>query len=334
MKFDDFSWILVLEAVLPFVILSIILIFTITSGRKKFKLAARKLILSVKTNEPDEKKAIYQFLTSNLSLDKKLAKKQVKKLMNERKFLIRNLVSGLLDKNIEAISQLNDDLCRVSAAYHQLKPVVTEQAAPPEEVVEEVSDTDQTEVNDLKKEIKSLKQEVHITLTTLNNIFKEFSSMFGEDDVPKEQMSVDQIITAMESFAGASSEPVAVAEEENQEDTTADATEEPNTQETTAEEAEESDTQEATAEEAEKADETLEAAPEETLDAQLEQSLKDMGVDDTALGEDVPNDDLDNALDDIDSALDELELDASDDEPDWGDAFAESGDVMESDEKK
>ncbi|MDQ7050605.1 MAG: hypothetical protein Q9M92_14170 [Enterobacterales bacterium] len=325
MKFDDFSWILVLEAVLPFVILSLILIFTITAGRKKFKLAARRLILAVKNNEVDEKKAVYTFLTDNLLMDKKLAKKQVKKIMNERKFLIRNLVSGLLDKNIDAIADLNQDLGRVSATYHKLKPTLPEAPVVEEEVVEEPVAGDEEQVKQLNKDIKSLKQEVHITLTTLNNIFKEFSSMFGEDDVSKEQMSVEQIITAMESFSGAA----ATDDDSQQQASDANITE----TETETESDKDNESTPDLSEETESASESVaDETKEETLDTQLEQSLKDMGVDDTALGEEV-NDSLDSALDDIDSALDELELDASDDEPDWGDAFAESGDVMDSEKK-
>ena len=330
MKFDDFSWILVLEAVLPFVIVSIILIFTITSGRKKFKLAARRLILAVKNNENDEKKAVYTFLTDNLLMDKKQAKKQVKKIMNERKFLIRNLVSGLLDKNIEAIADLNQDLGRVSASYHSLKPTLPEApvAVEPEQVEEAVAADDGEQVKQLNKDIKSLKQEVHITLTTLNNIFKEFSSMFGEDDVSKEQMSVEQIITAMESFSGKPATEVD-SPEQVASDLSQDSDEQQDDAEASLDEPEQDIAEEA---ESSNKDAATEEPKEETLDTQLEQSLKDMGVDDTALGEEV-NDSLDSALDDIDSALDELELDASDDEPDWGDAFAESGDVMDSDKK-
>jgi chromosome segregation ATPase len=59
----------------------------------------------------------------------------------------------------------------------------------------------QAEIEELKQEIKGLKQEVHITLTTLNNIFAEYSSMFGEE-VTRKDMSVEQILTAMESFSG------------------------------------------------------------------------------------------------------------------------------------
>jgi hypothetical protein len=197
MNSDNISVILILEGILPFLVLSIVLIMAIMAGRKKFKQASKSLILHVKANEGKEKQAILTFLTAKLSIDEKTAKKKVKKIMNERKFLIRNLVSGILDKNVEAISRLNLDLCRVSDHYHQL-----DVQAAPQEGEQGLSKEIEEMLATLKSEIKSLKQEVHITLTTLNNIFKEFSSMFGVDDIPEGVMSVDQIITAMESFSG------------------------------------------------------------------------------------------------------------------------------------
>jgi len=284
----DLSWVLILEAALPFVVLSVLLIITIMAGRKKLKRAAKLLILNVKANEEKEKQAILTFLKDKLAIDEKMAKKNAKKIMNERKFLVRNLVSGILDKNVETIGQLNQDLCSLSNQYHQLEV----QAPPLEEADNEPSEEALENEAELKSEIKSLKQEVHITLTTLNNIFKEFSSMFGEDDIPEGEMTVDQIITAMESFSGKN-----VANDDKHEENV---------------------------ESSEQNDE----APKSELQENVEP--EDRSVDTTAKDEELDFS-VDNAIDDIDSALDELELgesDADDDEPDWGDAFSESGDEM------
>jgi len=284
----DLSWILVLEAVLPFAVLTVVLIMAIMAGRKKIKQAAKLLILNVKANEAKEKQAILTFLTEKLALDEKTAKKSTKKIMNERKFLIRNLVSGILDKNIETIGQINDDLCRISNQYHQLEVQAPAQEEPEEALSEEAAEQEA----ELKSEIKSLKQEVHITLTTLNNIFKEFSSMFGEDDIPEGVMTVDQIITAMESFSGKSA-----IDEEGDGDLQDDANSE--------------------TESASEADEQSDATTDFVEDTSSDEEALDFSVD--------------SAIDDIDSALDELELGESetdDEEPDWGDAFAESGDEM------
>ena len=313
MNSESISLLLILEAVLPFLVLSIVLILAIMGGRKKYKQAAKSLILDVKANEDKEKQAILTFLKDKLAIDEKTAKKKVKKIMNERKFLVRNLVSGILDKNVEAISQLNQDLCRVSSRYHQLEVSVIPQEEPQDE--ELLEQAEEREVA-LKSEIKSLKQEVHITLTTLNNIFKEFSSMFGEDDIPDGEMSVDQIITAMESFSGKDVEGLS-DDSDNADYESPDVIDEP--------ESEQQEVQKQDEEELSGSDEKL---PEQS--AKEDQASDQTSTEDKALDFSV-----DSAIDDIDNALDELELgetENDDDEPDWGDAFAESGDKMEGDD--
>jgi len=332
----EFPWVLILEFVLPFAVLSIVLTMVIIGGRKKFKEAAKRLILSVKTTEDSEKEALLSFLSNKLGYDEKQAKKKAKKIINERKFLIRNLVSGLLDKNVEAISQLNNDLSRVTDCYKNLEVINAITEEPTEVEVEESAAE-----KELKSEVKSLKQEVHITLTTLNNIFKEFSSMFGEDDVPKGQMSVDQIITAMESFSGKSAvqEVDEVSSESlEQSEVSSEPEVEPEPETEPEIEAEPEASIEPAIEEASVEPEVLSESDKPSEPVAMEESTGQEPepvaepVVDSAEAEELDFA-IDSAIDDIDSALDGLELDASDEEPDWGDAFAESGDTMEGEPK-
>jgi len=333
----DPSLLLMIEAAAPFFILSIVLTLTLTGGKKKMRKAVKQLILDVKSSEKRDRDAVKVFLKDKLNLDNKQIKKASKKILNERKFLLRNIISGILDKNLEAISLLNQDLNRVCKQYHQLE--VAEIEVKVEEVTEEVEEeSKEDKTKQLKKDIKSLKQEVHITLTTLNNIFKEFSSMFGEN-VPEGDMSVDQIITAMESFSNKESsivpdsiEPPLESKPESAESA---AKVEPKSVTEVSEQLEEkNDSNKQTpveeykvvSEDAETDDESF---PE---DASISEQL------DNILGDDA--DDIDfsgvDEVDDIDGALDMLELDSTDEEegePDWGDAFAESGDVMEDDKE-
>ncbi|TQV82983.1 hypothetical protein [Aliikangiella coralliicola] len=321
MNNDFVSWLIVIEVALPLFILCLLLIWVLVSGRKKYKEAARRLILKIKNNEDSQKQELMNFLTGKLSIDDAKAKKLSKKIINERKFLFRNLISSLLDKNTEALSGLEDDLTRITSHYHQLEVVAQVAEEPEDEETEKGEDIDE-----LKQEIKSLKHEVHVTLTTLNNIFGEFSSMFGEE-VPETEMSVDQIITAMESFSGKTGNTDAASEQEvdiEVEDTLED---EPD----------------AFAEEDLGADEALkEAAPEETAGEDVgweeiddpEEGVADVSAEETTSDETPEEEEesldfsLDSELDDIDSALDGLELGATaeDDEPTWDDAFEESGD--------
>lgn len=325
----DLSWLLVLQAVLPFFVLNVVLILVIMAGRKKFRLAAKKLIKAVKSNEAVEREKLITFQTEKLAIEVNTAKKNAKKIINERKFIIRNLVSGLIDKNVEAVSLLDQDISNLTDKYHQLKiGLATAEPIKEELPVEKMEEPAPVEdkSKELKKEIKNLKQEVHITLTTLNNIFKEFSSMFGEDDVTDSQMSVDQIITAMESFAGKSTSET----DENEGDEI-----EENVESIANPEAD----IESEVSTAQQTDEPViaksEDVPTDVEEEQREQTILRTEPEEKAADK---ADDLDfsvdAAIDDIDSALDELELDSTDEEPDWGDAFAESGDTMEDDPDK
>ncbi|WP_196137706.1 hypothetical protein [Aliikangiella sp. G2MR2-5] len=342
-----FSWLIVLEAVLPFLTLSIVLIIIMVRARKKNKEAVRSLILRVKNGEESQKAMLLSFLTQKLGIEETAAKKQSKKMINERKFLVRNLISVLLDKNMEAVVGLEDDLNRIAKMYHDLEVQVPSSDTAEVEIHEEEIDIDE-----LKSEIKSLKHEVHVTLTTLNNIFAEFSSMFGEE-VPETEMSVDQIITAMESFSGksASEDFSADPEEEDELDgfdafaeSAADILEE--TEEAVEDDLvmEEIDVDSFEEDEAEVEDEPVEDFEEDSemeadSESKSEAGESELDETETASSTDTKDDDeldfsIDSELDDIDSALDELELgisediedDEEDEEPSWDDAFAESGD--------
>ena len=61
MNSTDFSWLLIVESILPFLVLNIVLVLVILAGRKKFKLAAKKLIREVKSNEQIEREKLISF---------------------------------------------------------------------------------------------------------------------------------------------------------------------------------------------------------------------------------------------------------------------------------
>ena len=322
------SWIIILEVALPFIVLSLVLTWILISSKKKNKAAVRSLILRIKNNEQSQRERLNEFLTNKLGIEETAAKKSCKKIINERKFLFRNLISVLLDKNMGALVELEDDLSRITSHYHQLNVELKEIEEEPEE--EETED-----VEALKQEIKTLKHEVHITLTTLNNIFAEFSSMFGEE-VPDTEMSVDQIITAMESFSGKA--PTDSTEEE---DSDFEDLDEPDafaeTEDSGIEETEDLDieTEEIVTEQPEMPDTDMNDVSMEDDGLEAIEEIDEESDNLVSSDEDASSDEeesldfsIDSELDDIDSALDELELGASsdDDEPSWDDAFAESGD--------
>jgi hypothetical protein len=53
----------------------------------------------------------------------------------------------------------------------------------------------------LQQENQRLRHEIHITLSTLNNMFAEYSSMFGNDEGDR-NLSVSQIVDRMQQLSG------------------------------------------------------------------------------------------------------------------------------------
>ena len=330
MNADVVSWTIALELSLPFIVLTIFLIILLMKGKKKSKTAVRGLILKIKNNEERQKENLKEYLMQKLMFDEKHSKAVSKKIINESKFLFRNLISSILDQNVEALAGLEDDLSRITDHYHHLEIDVNK-----EEPETEAGKEEKENIEELKHEIKTLKHEVHVTLTTLNNIFGEFSSMFGEE-VPDTEMSVDQIITAMETFTTKSEGDESEGQAESAAISEPEVNDEPD--------AFSEDIEEIIVE-----DNPVEADPVEDVVEVVEQTeqditevnidLEDDSTDIESVEEEKEELDfsIDSELDDIDSALDDLELGQSpsvesDEEPSWDDAFEESGDTME-DEK-
>jgi len=206
-------WILMIEIILPFIVLAMILLVVLVRSKSRLKESMRELIINVKDNEAVNKESVQRFLHEKLGFAESEVDKLSAEIIKERKFFFRTFVSSILNKDIENLALLDEELSRITERYHGL--AVSNTSAAAESPVEESTMSDSllqsdleaklAEIEELKEKNKSLKQEVHVTLTTLNNIFAEYSSMFGEE-VVKKDMSVEQILTAMESFSGSKSE--------------------------------------------------------------------------------------------------------------------------------
>ncbi|NVJ60217.1 MAG: hypothetical protein HWE27_07505 [Gammaproteobacteria bacterium] len=227
-------WLLVIEIILPFIILALVLTVVLIRGKSRLKDAMRELIINVKDNEPVQKESTQRFLHEQLGISEAETEKLSNALIKERKFFIRTLVSSLLNKDIEALATLDEELSRLTERYHALKPANTAATETSDSYEDDESssalqsevESKVAEIEELKDKNKGLQQELHITITTLNNIFSEYSSMFGEE-VTKKDMSVEQILTAMESFSGtksteSSSEPLDISTPQEETETVDD----------------------------------------------------------------------------------------------------------------
>ncbi len=287
-----FNWVLILEIVFPFLLLSLVLITILVRNKSRVTEAMRELIINVKDNEDEQKQATKAFIQNKLGQTPEQADKLANEIIKERKFFFRSLVSNILNKDIENLATLDEELGRVFEKYHVIEggetaPVATASVA--ESVGDDSSlrseiESKEAKIEELKQDNKSLKQQNHITLTTLNNIFAEYSSMFGEE-VTKKDMSVEQILTAMESFAGPSISSASIASET-----------------------------------------PVEATPRQESESAIVPSDEEPSDDDfvdTSILDELMLEQV-NAGNSADDASDEEESE----EPSWDDAFAESGDEM------
>ncbi|MCP3674776.1 MAG: hypothetical protein GY829_09965 [Gammaproteobacteria bacterium] len=207
---DFYDIILKFELALPFLLLSIYLSIVVFGRKKQDRKSLQKLVSIYKEKEESRKKTVIEFLKNKVGLDEPASEETSKKILEARKSFVQKVIYAFLSRKEESISNLDNELSLIIRAYQELSISVSK-----EEITEEVEDEPKApqaaeaiakdvhkaseDLTRLKKENKNLKIEMHTTLSTLNNIFAEYTSMFGEESDSKD-MSVDEILTAMESF--------------------------------------------------------------------------------------------------------------------------------------
>jgi hypothetical protein len=304
---DTPLFLLIAEIAGPFILLSIYLSFILFKKNNKTEKAIKALIEQNKQNEIEQKEQLETFLKKNFALESESLSIQSKKMMKKRKRLLRHIIASFLNHDLERIVLLNDDIQAMCHQYHQLEAVLLKESQTSDEDINENQEqTENTnpnkdenlELEQLKEEkkkseliIENLHQDVSMTLTTLNTLFHEFSGMFGET-VSDDNLSLEQIITAMASLSNKNTSNKEASKNSSKEKKSSSQTSN-----------KENETLDFTA---------IEKKLDDTINPKKESSQKD----------NVQSEDIDNALD-------QLEIEG---EPDWGDAFAESGDVMEVDE--
>jgi len=208
---DTFNLILLLEIVVPLLLLSIALSVVILGRKHKDKKALQHLISQYKDKEDGRRESVIKFLKSKADLEDPVRKDAAKKLLQARKSFLQKLINAYLTRKPEAISNLDNELSIITRAYHEISITI-----PQEKIVDSIDRDDSAPVEDIRtvtqngpeldEELKNLREknnnleiELQTTLSTLNSIFSEYTSMFGEE-TEKKDMSVDDILSAMESF--------------------------------------------------------------------------------------------------------------------------------------
>ena len=219
---DIYTIILALEVASPFILLSIVLSIVVFRRKKQDKKSLQLLVANFKDNAEGREKSILDFLEHKVGLDDPVKTEASKGIISARKSFLQNIIKAFLTRESEAISNIDNDLSNITSSYQNMSMTLSQSEESDTSTAEAAADENPTvpvevdpnltaDIERLKKENKDLKIEVHTTLSTLNNIFAQYTSMFGEES-DKKDMSVDEILGAMESFGSDDVESASSAE--------------------------------------------------------------------------------------------------------------------------
>lgn len=202
-----FPTLLMLEILLPLAVLIVVLVFASLRRRRQDVAGMRRLVETLQSTDEARKQALRTFLAEQLGFEDPDLSQRITLIETQRKAVYKVLIQAFLKHDAEAIAQLHEPLDAYADIYHLLAHQQNFAAAAG-------GDDDrgnEAHATALRKENRRLKDEVNITLGTLNNIFAEYTSMFGEQ-IDRAQMSVEEIIAAMEKYSG---QPVADTPDES-----------------------------------------------------------------------------------------------------------------------
>ena len=182
----------------PFIV-ALGLLFAGYRRKLKERKGCEQLLALVKATEEEQKQAIENFLTQSLSYDKSAAGGKAADLLKTRKQFMRKLLLGFLHRDVLLIASLDNELSQMTNAYHRLEAKTVAATAAP--APNKTDGGGEGHVVRLQQENQRLRHEIHITLSTLNNMFAEYSSMFGNDEGDR-NLSVSQIVDRMQQLSG------------------------------------------------------------------------------------------------------------------------------------
>lgn len=195
---ETVSFLIILEFVAPFAILSIILLLMLIKGSKKNKQGLNQMLEGVQNSEENYRESLIEFL-KNTGLEEKELEDAVLLFTKNRRAFFKLLLTSLTQNDADLMQGVGAKFTDIINHYHKLSiqsaPVEAEDEVKDEEIVQ-----DDSEIKVFKRENKRLKAEVHVSVSALNSLFKEYASMFGELPDEKQEMSVQQILEAMEKF--------------------------------------------------------------------------------------------------------------------------------------
>lgn len=192
------SWLLIAEIAVPLLLFLALLGSSIIKRRKAVDDGCHKLLADVKANDAAQKTALERFLKETLLQADDDANDALAQIINKRRVFIKAVMDSHLKLTSDGIKKLDSELSVLLESYHALVPGAALSGSPS---MGSGSPLEAGDLQSLKEENERLKKEMNITLGTLNNIFAEYSSMFGEEQEHRD-MGVTDILSTMENLMG------------------------------------------------------------------------------------------------------------------------------------
>jgi len=118
---DTFDYILLVEVVLPFLILSVVLSIVLFRRKAQDKSALQRLINQYKEKEDGRRESTIEFLKNKAGLEDPAREEASQKLLKARKtFIQKILITTFLTRKAESIANLDNELSVITSAYHEL----------------------------------------------------------------------------------------------------------------------------------------------------------------------------------------------------------------------
>jgi len=298
---DSLSFLIILEFVAPFAILSILLLVVFFKRNKKSKRGLRFLLEGVQGTDDSYKQTLTEFL-KKVGIQEEEIEPLLQEFTKNRRAFFKILLTALTSKDQGMLESVGGGFNNFTENYHQLDLNASATSIEETESEEKQStpETDDSPLRAYKRENKRLKAEVHVSVSALNSLFKEYSSMFGEVPENKQEMSVQEILEAMEKFTKGEFKPA---------DITSDLPPE------------------------------LSQASENDSKPEVDEESDSIEVSEVEVGDEVENiansnePDEEKHKEDSNDSSDSNNNEAEAKEPEWDEAFEEAGVKMESEEK-
>ncbi len=198
---------IVLALSLPSLLTAVVLAVLLIRRKALERGGVERLLAAVKSAEPSFRAALLQRLVNEFQCEEESAGQTADKLVKHRRQTYKQVLTALLDRDPGALVRLEPVITDFADVHLKALSALSLQAgkresapiAVPAGLIPQAPPIDAGEAV-LRGENDRLRREVSLTLSTLNNIFAEYASMFG-DEHTRRDMSLPEILSAMQHLA-------------------------------------------------------------------------------------------------------------------------------------